>query len=221
MREAYEETYAEAKERFPDGPVLFGVDATKVDRCREVKRVVRGLEGGGFDWIVFNFPHVGGLSGDVNRQVRANQALLHGFFGCAKGLLSSDTSSTRRVDELGEEQRKEGGGSVLVTLFEGSPYELWNVRDLARSQGFVVRRSWRFEAGLYPKYRHARTLGVVRKGGEEGVEVSDTAWKGEDRLSRTYEFGLPGKETAVKTKKERKKKRRGHQSSSDEESGDD
>lgn len=45
--------------------VLYGVDATKLGG-KEVKK-------GGFDRIVFNFPHVGGLTKDVNRQVRYNQ----------------------------------------------------------------------------------------------------------------------------------------------------
>lgn len=53
----------------------YGVDATKLGKPgvtdgggggKEVKR-------GGFDRVVFNFPHVGGLTKDVNRQVRHNQ----------------------------------------------------------------------------------------------------------------------------------------------------
>ena len=52
--------------------VEYGVDATKLGRAggggggKEVRK-------GGWDRIVFNFPHVGGLTKDVNRQVRANQ----------------------------------------------------------------------------------------------------------------------------------------------------
>lgn len=55
--------------------VKYGVDATKLGKPgvaegggggREVKK-------GGFDRVVFNFPHVGGLTKDVNRQVRHNQ----------------------------------------------------------------------------------------------------------------------------------------------------
>lgn len=51
------------------------MDATKLGKGgiadgggggKEVKR-------GGFDRVVFNFPHVGGLTKDVNRQVRYNQ----------------------------------------------------------------------------------------------------------------------------------------------------
>ena len=50
-----------------EAQVLFKVDATKLDKAD--KRVRKG----GFDRIVFNFPHVGGLTKDVNRQVRHNQ----------------------------------------------------------------------------------------------------------------------------------------------------
>ena len=58
---------------------------------------------------VFNFPHVGGRSTDVNRQVRANQALVVGLLQGAKRVLRE-------------------GGKVLLTIFEGMPYELWGVR---------------------------------------------------------------------------------------------
>lgn len=47
--------------------VLYGVDATRLQQGgKQVRK-------GGFDRVVFNFPHVGGLTKDVNRQVRYNQ----------------------------------------------------------------------------------------------------------------------------------------------------
>ena len=141
--------------------VVYSVDATKL-----------GLPvptGGGhairkahWDCIVFNFPHVGGLTKDVNRQVRANQELLVNFLERAKALLAP-------------------GGTVVVTVFEGEPYSLWNLRDLARHVGLKVERSFKFDAGLYEDYRHARTLGNIEGGG---------GWKGELRNARTYVFRM-------------------------------
>lgn len=114
---------------------------------------------------VFNFPHVGGKSTDVNRQVRYNQELLVEFF--KRALLSLAP-----------------GGTIIVTLFEGEPYTLWNIRDLGRHSGLQVERSFRFQASAYPGYHHARTLGVVRnKKGDVGG-----GWKGEERPARSFVF---------------------------------
>ena len=63
---------ATSKDETVKAKILFGVDATKLGKGglgsggKEVKK-------GDFDRIVFNFPHVGGLTKDVNRQVRHNQ----------------------------------------------------------------------------------------------------------------------------------------------------
>ena len=70
-------------------------------------------------------------------------------------------------------------GSVIVTVFEGEPYELWNIRDLARHVGLKVGRSFTFQANAYPGYKHARTIGNIEGGG---------GWKGENRAARTYIF---------------------------------
>ncbi|KAG6076386.1 hypothetical protein E4U15_005153 [Claviceps sp. LM218 group G6] len=143
--------------------------------------------------ILFNFPHVGGKSTDVNRQVRYNQELLVSFFNSALRALAP-------------------GGSIIVTLFEGEPYTLWNIRDLARHAGLQVERSFRFQAAAYPGYKHARTLGVVRnKKGETGG-----GWRGEDRASRSYVFRRKGEVPEVK----RKKRRRVDDDDDEEEEGD-
>lgn len=82
------------------------------------------------------------------------------------------------------------GGSIIVTLFEGVPYTLWNIRDLARHSGLQVERSFKFQASAYPGYHHARTLGVVKSNtGDAGG-----GWKGEDRPARSYIFVRKGEE---------------------------
>ncbi|KAK3940371.1 hypothetical protein QBC46DRAFT_408327 [Diplogelasinospora grovesii] len=144
--------------------VVYNVDARKM---QPFVNKSHGESVGAMDRIIFNFPHVGGKSTDVNRQVRYNQELLVDFF--SRALLSLAP-----------------GGSIVVTLFEGEPYTLWNIRDLGRHSGLQVERSFKFQAAAYPGYHHARTLGVVRN--KQTGEISGSGWKGEDRAARSYVF---------------------------------
>ncbi|KAL6821094.1 hypothetical protein J3E69DRAFT_340845 [Trichoderma sp. SZMC 28015] len=165
--------------------LVYNVDATKLPPS--VARVPH-------DRIIFNFPHVGGKSTDVNRQVRYNQELLVSFFQRA---LASPAAPLAR------------GGSIIVTLFESEPYTLWNIRDLGRHAGLQLERSFRFQADSYPGYHHARTFGVVRnKKGEES-----SGWRGEDRPARSYIFM---RKEEIQSQVGKKRKRSGDDSSSDE-----
>ena len=147
----------------------------------------------GYDYIIFQFPHVGGRSTDMQRQVRANQELLSGFLGAAKGLLRAPAAYAGNCSTQVREQQGKGEehqqGKIIVTLFDGLPYSLWNIRDLARHAGLMVVRSERFDGKWWAErgYRHARTFGDVRgKGGDgrggTGVEEEhsgdDDDWSG-------------------------------------------
>lgn len=104
-------------------------------------------------------------------------------------------------------------GTIIVTLFEGEPYTLWNIRDLARHSGLEVEKSFRFQAEVYPGYAHARTLGNIDGGG---------GWKGEKRLSRSYVFKRKGAVTTPskgpsQTQGQGKKRKLGSVDESDEE----
>ncbi|KAJ6094636.1 hypothetical protein N7467_002149 [Penicillium canescens] len=156
--------------------------------------------GGPWDVICFNFPHVGGLSTDVNRQVRANQELLVAFFKACVPLVSNapplmdadedewEVSESEEDDDEDEDEDDDGGeegdettgkgirtgpGQILVTLFEAEPYTLWNIKDLARHAGLIVVTSFRFPWASYEGYSHARTIGEIEgKNGERG------GWRG-------------------------------------------
>ncbi|KAK5702146.1 hypothetical protein LTR17_022573 [Elasticomyces elasticus] len=169
--------------------VLYGINATALDRTKKLVNL-----GPQWDVIIFNFPHVGGKSKDVNRQVRFNQELLVSFFKAAIPLLADN-------------------GTIVVTLFEGEPYDLWNIRDLARHSALEVQRSFKFAADVYPGYSHARTLGNIDGGG---------GWKGENRDARSFVFQKQGasgeKQPEWKrgSKASKKRKREGEKDTSDD-----
>jgi 25S rRNA (uracil2634-N3)-methyltransferase len=117
-------------------------------------------------------------------------------------------------EEEGESQKDDattgkgvrtGAGQILVTLFEGEPYTLWNIRDLARHAGLVVVTSFKFPWSAYEGYSHARTAGHI-----EGKDGERAGWKGEDREARMYVF-------EVKQKEKKGGKKRNRDDSSDSE----
>ncbi|KAL8694092.1 MAG: hypothetical protein Q9218_001207 [Villophora microphyllina] len=170
-----------------DIKILYSVDATKLGKGGLTGGGGKEVRRGGFDNVIFNFPHVGGLTKDVNRQVRHNQGLLVNFFKAAVPLLAPQ-------------------GTIVVTIFEGEPYSLWNIRDLARHVGLKVERSFKFQAEAYPGYKHARTLGNIEGGG---------GWKGEDRDARTYILEAKD-ENPVQVQPNKPKHRKNESSDSDE-----
>ncbi|KAM3439080.1 hypothetical protein MY4824_002884 [Beauveria thailandica] len=185
--------------------LLYNVDATKLPPSLASRSAPR------FDRILFNFPHVGGKSTDVNRQVRYNQELLVGFF---RSVLAGPLAPSG------------SGSSVVVTIFEGEPYTLWNVRDLARHVGLQADASFKFQAAAYPGYRHARTLGVVRsKKGGGGGGGGGGAWRGEEREARSFVFVRKGdvlrKPRAQQEQEQQQKAKKKRKRSGDDDDDDD
>ncbi|KAI9149750.1 hypothetical protein H9P43_009929 [Blastocladiella emersonii ATCC 22665] len=120
-----------------DGTVLFGIDATALNK-------VPALKGKTFSKIVFNFPHVGLGIKNQDRNVRANQELLLKFFKSSTAISSLTTE-------------------FVVTVKAGNPYDLWGVKRLAKMSGLITKASFPFFPDLYPGYEHRRTLGFDAK----------------------------------------------------------
>lgn len=181
--------------------VIFGADAGKKGLALTKKDLAS--RGGGWERVFFNFPHVGGKSKDVNRQVRYNQGRVSRclvllaylfedasifFLYCVMLISAATELLVSFFTNIRPLLSPRSGSSIIVTLFEGEPYTLWNIRDLARHSNLEVTRSFRFQTKAYPGYKHARTLGVVKgKNGEAGA-----GWRGEERDARTYEFVRKG-----------------------------
>ncbi|EGD92881.1 hypothetical protein TESG_00442 [Trichophyton tonsurans CBS 112818] len=243
-----------AKSSVPSPKVVFSIDARKLGATGGGGKLIRsgfpapspkvhysnrskkgsndntGEPGGPWDIICFNFPHVGGLSTDVNRQVRSNQELLVGFFKACVPLLSvpnptDDWSDFEDEDEYTDEEENDDSlsdagelrrkprkepGHIIVTLFEGEPYTLWNIRDLARHAGLRVVTSFKFPWASYPGYSHARTIGAI-----EGKDGGRGGWKGEEREARSYVFERKGFEGQGTGPGKLKRKRNGSGSESD------
>lgn len=123
-----------------------------------------------------------------------------------------DYSSESESEDETIRRPPRSAGQIIVTLFEGEPYTLWNIKDLARHAGLRVVTSFRFPWTAYPGYSHARTLGVVQsRSGHVGG-----GWKGEDREARSYVFEVNTSSTSAASAGN-KRKRLDNDSSSDDE----
>jgi 25S rRNA (uracil2634-N3)-methyltransferase len=127
------EEYLEYLESDPRVDVHYGVDGTKLEKFKPLKKMM-----GSLDMCIFNFPHVGNSVADQDRNILQHQKLLVGFFGSAKQMISSN-------------------GKILVALFEGEPYNSWNIKQLARSCGLQLERSGSFSWQAFPEYHHRLT----------------------------------------------------------------
>jgi 25S rRNA (uracil2634-N3)-methyltransferase len=114
-----------------------------------------------FDTIAFMFPHIGLGIKDRDRNVRENQKLLKRFLVSAKEFLKPQ-------------------GRVVITIKEGLPYDLWELKALAKAEGFRCALSLKFKPEEFPDYFHRRTIGF-----KDGVSENTNQ---EIQKSRMYFF---------------------------------
>ncbi|KAI9278672.1 hypothetical protein BDA99DRAFT_554290 [Phascolomyces articulosus] len=175
--------------------VLFDIDGTKLHKYKDLRK-------NRYTRIIFNFPHAGSGIKDQDHNVRANQKLLNEFFTSATPLLSTEGQISRfhpiksqqyeEEEEENDEALLEGfkdleeedeseeplpEGEMHITIKTCKPYNLWDVRTLAKTTGrLAIKTTFPFHPDIYPGYEHRRTLGFkqgVSKGENAEIVQSD------------------------------------------------
>ncbi|PIL31484.1 hypothetical protein GSI_06186 [Ganoderma sinense ZZ0214-1] len=122
--------------------IIFGVDATKLDKCPS-------LRGRIFDRIVWNFPHAGKGITDQDRNILTNQILLLGFLRSVapflvsgpipviqkprkrKGSDEEDSGDDEKTNVLDNDASRKARGTILITLRNVTPYTLWYISPVS------------------------------------------------------------------------------------------
>jgi 25S rRNA (uracil2634-N3)-methyltransferase len=150
--------------------VMHSVDACKLSKLFKER----------FTRIVFLFPHVGMGIKDRERNILANQTLLDGFFKESSKLLDENGKVDYKTSTCPKDYDFEFGftfpdgmierAQIMVALKSGDPYNDWNIRGIAKSNGLKYKECFPFDFVTFKGYEHRRTLGFdskLSKGGNE------------------------------------------------------
>ncbi|KAK6465713.1 hypothetical protein DFJ63DRAFT_28469 [Scheffersomyces coipomensis] len=136
-------------------------------------------ERGNLNYIMFNFPHTGRGMKDMDRNIRDHQKLVLEYIKSSievfKLVNSGITNDFGGYGESSDSNNQEG--KIVLSLFEGEPYNSWNIKILARSHDYKVERSGKFDWTMFPQYHHRRTN-----------STRDTTKPAPERDARIYVF---------------------------------
>ncbi|KAG5422215.1 hypothetical protein I9W82_001310 [Candida metapsilosis] len=167
--------------------VLHDVDATDLPKTlqfnakqrRGTERVKLFEDGRQLRYIMFNFPHTGSGIKDQDRNIKQHQELMVAFFqNCNRVFDLVNVANRKHNDFDGYNDDDDDCGKIVVSLFEGEPYNSWTIKALAKSEGYKVEQSGRFEWTMFPEYHHKRTNSGVK----------DTTKPANERNARIYKF---------------------------------
>ncbi|KAG7664095.1 uncharacterized protein J8A68_002349 [[Candida] subhashii] len=169
--------------------IIHEVDATNLitslklpsKQRKKSKNLVELFPGGHkLNYVMFNFPHTGRGIKDMDRNIQDQQKLILSFFQNVKELFEVVNSDLKNdfAGYLGSTgESKSGDGKIILSLFEGEPYNSWGVKILGRSEGYKVEKSGRFDWKMFPEYHHRRTN-----------SMQDTSKPAAERDARMYVF---------------------------------
>ncbi|CCE62486.1 hypothetical protein TPHA_0C03340 [Tetrapisispora phaffii CBS 4417] len=186
--------------------IFFHIDCTnliksfKISKKNTWKKIMQtkgniSISGKVIQNIMFNFPHNGKGIKDMDKNIRDHQELISAYFKNCKDFFKMINSTitdakTKYTQGYSLDERKNDGrlvdgvsesgiGKVILTMFTGEPYDLWEVRALAKQTGFQVEKSNKFQWENYPEYHHKRTN-----------SEQDTTKPAQEREARTYVFKI-------------------------------
>lgn len=135
-------------------------------------------DGRQLQYIMFNFPHTGLGIKDQDRNIKRHQELMVAFFqNCSRVFDLVNVGNKKHNDFGGYNDDDDQNGRILVSLFEGEPYNSWGIKALAKSEEYKVEQSGRFEWTMFPGYHHKRTN-----------SIKDTTKPANERNARLYKF---------------------------------
>lgn len=112
---------------------------------------------------------------DMNRNIQAHQQLLLHFLISASRIIKPE-------------------GQIHVTLKSGLPYDLWDIREIAKNAKLFAKWTHPFIAAEYEGYEHRRTLGF-----EQGVSIGGNV-EIVKKECKTYAFTLTQQNNKRKAK---------------------
>ncbi|KAI8553066.1 hypothetical protein RHMOL_Rhmol06G0316100 [Rhododendron molle] len=114
--------------------LFHGVDATKMKLHPDLKMRK-------FDRIIFNFPHAGFHGKEDNKLlIQMHRDIVHGFLRNARGMLRAN-------------------GEIHVNHKTTSPYNQWNLEELASQNSLALIECVDFRAEDYPGYNNKKGQG--------------------------------------------------------------
>lgn len=134
--------------------VMYKVDATDLIRSMKVKKTKIFPK---VDFIVFNFPHTGRGMKDMDRNIRDHQLLVLGYFKSSIELFGNLEKKNTKPSDLNVMGKEEKEPKIVLSVFEGEPYDSWNIKSLSKTLGLKVERSGKFQWGAFEGYEHKRT----------------------------------------------------------------
>lgn len=175
--------------------VFFKIDATQLLKSFKINnkpKFNKILGMSQIDVIMFNFPHTGKGIKDQDRNIRDHQLLVLGYFkSCQELFKMSNSLDKSKVSDINIIEKEKPEQKIILSVFEGEPYDSWNIKMLSKSLALKVERSSLFQWDLFPGYHHRRTN-----------SEQTTTKESSERKARIYIFEKFKKEINKKKKEE-------------------